>query len=272
MNRDEAKEYYARWSLFQQKQELAFKPKVRAALQSNIQAFVDYEHVNGLKSALDNIDTIVSAQPISDVLTKLYLTVGGRQYRFIEQQIKRDSAKKIGPTMGYNTQMTTDILNYLKKHILSKAVFRVTKTQKDAIREAISKGVERGLGTDEIVRSIENSPYVDWHAQLVVRTETVRAANAAGQMAADRTPFILDKQWISAHDSRTRRPPGSAFDHYDLHLQIVPYDRPFFSGGEELEYPGDPAGSAGNVINCRCTVAYLPRRDENGFVMRKPGS
>ena len=27
--------------------------------------------------------------------------------------------------------------------------------------------------------------------------------------------------------------------------------------GEQLAYPGDPSGSAGNVINCRCTIAIL---------------
>ena len=27
---------------------------------------------------------------------------------------------------------------------------------------------------------------------------------------------------------------------------------------------GDPKGSAGNVINCRCSVAVVPKRDDNG--------
>ena len=28
------------------------------------------------------------------------------------------------------------------------------------------------------------------------------------------------------------------------------------SGGELLKYPGDPRGSAGNTINCRCAAIY----------------
>ena len=31
-----------------------------------------------------------------------------------------------------------------------------------------------------------------------------------------------------------------------------------------MMYPGDPNGSAGNVCNCRCTVAFVPMRDANG--------
>jgi len=34
-------------------------------------------------------------------------------------------------------------------------------------------------------------------------------------------------------------------------------DQPFIVDGESLDYPGDPSGSAANVINCRCGVSYL---------------
>jgi hypothetical protein len=37
----------------------------------------------------------------------------------------------------------------------------------------------------------------------------------------------------------------------------VPIDEPFIVSGEELMYPGDPSGSAGNVINCRCAIGYV---------------
>jgi hypothetical protein len=35
----------------------------------------------------------------------------------------------------------------------------------------------------------------------------------------------------------------------------------FEVGGESLLYPGDPGGDGGNVINCRCTVAFLTPQD-----------
>jgi hypothetical protein len=34
-------------------------------------------------------------------------------------------------------------------------------------------------------------------------------------------------------------------------------DQAFEVGGEMLMYPGDPAGSAGNVINCRCAISHV---------------
>jgi uncharacterized protein with gpF-like domain len=57
----------------------------------------------------------------------------------------------------------------------------------------------------------------------------------------------MERRWMAALDDRTRDAHGSADG------QIVKVDKPFNVGGEELMYPGDPAGSAENVINCRCT-------------------
>jgi hypothetical protein len=47
----------------------------------------------------------------------------------------------------------------------------------------------------------------------------------------------------------------------------VPLDKPFNVGGEKLMFAGDPKGSAGNVINCRCSIAQVVRRDSNGNIM-----
>jgi len=44
----------------------------------------------------------------------------------------------------------------------------------------------------------------------------------------------------------------------------VGYNEKFNVSGQEMEYPGDPNASAGNVVNCRCTVAVVPKRDSNG--------
>jgi len=43
----------------------------------------------------------------------------------------------------------------------------------------------------------------------------------------------------------------------------------FNVSGEQLEYPGDQQnGSAGNIINCRCTVAQRVKRDADGNIIR----
>jgi hypothetical protein len=35
------------------------------------------------------------------------------------------------------------------------------------------------------------------------------------------------------------------------------------------DMPGDPKAPKGFLINCRCTVAYVPSRDANGRLIMK---
>jgi len=58
------------------------------------------------------------------------------------------------------------------------------------------------------------------------------------------------KEWLATQDDKVRDAHAAADG------QKVPIDESFDVGGEQLEYPGDVAGSPENVINCRCT--WLP--------------
>jgi len=49
-------------------------------------------------------------------------------------------------------------------------------------------------------------------------------------------------------------------DHREIDGQTVGlHERFILPDGEELYYPGDPAGSAGAIINCRCVAVHLVR-------------
>ena len=53
--------------------------------------------------------------------------------------------------------------------------------------------------------------------------------------------------WNTVGDDRVRDAHAD-----DGEGQTVPAGQPFLVGGEELMYPGDPAGSDWNIMNCRC--------------------
>jgi uncharacterized protein with gpF-like domain len=67
----------------------------------------------------------------------------------------------------------------------------------------------------------------------------------------------MRKEWVSAQDERTRTSPPDEFDHIEADGQVVDMNEAFTVGGEQMMFPGDPGGSAGNIINCRCAVVYL---------------
>lgn len=269
MTPKERRAYYRTWNAFQIKQEKYWYPKILKVFQDWDKAFVDYMLENGVTAAAASIDSIITIQPIMEVLQRLYVSVGLKRARIVRQQIKRDSQKKALPTMGVNERLTQLIIQYFEDNLLNKAVIQINATHKKRVLNTLSKGIAEGWSVNQMAREIIGNQYNRHHSKVVVRTETVRAANAAAELEAQQSELMLDKEWVSAHDDRVRRPPNSTFDHWDLDGQVVPGDRPFFSGGEELQFPGDPNGSAGNVIQCRCTVAYIARRDANGRLIRR---
>ncbi len=90
----------------------------------------------------------------------------------------------------------------------------------------------------------------------IARTEVVGALNAGANAAYNRSPVVGQKKWLTARDDRVRRirRPTDRFDHVAADGQIVNKEDPFVVGGEPLMHPGDPNGSPGNIIRCRCTI------------------
>jgi uncharacterized protein with gpF-like domain len=146
------------------------------------------------------------------------------------------------------------------------------------MNDIVTKGINEGLSIEEIVKllkSDEQLSYSAFRARRIARTEVMRASNIGAMKGAEAHDFEVDKQWISARDSRTRRIPEDTFDHVALDGVIVGYDEPFTSVGKEGQpvsamQPGDITAPAGFTINCRCAVGFIPKRDRNGRLILKP--
>ena len=130
------------------------------------------------------------------------------------------------------------------------------------VKKAILKGIADGLGVDSIARRIRevnglegNSKRAIRRARTIARTETHNAATAANHAVARTMSIPLRKMWVSVSDSRTR----SA--HWEANRTKVDMEEKFLVGGELLDRPGDPLGSARNVINCRCACLYVSDED-----------
>jgi hypothetical protein len=95
----------------------------------------------------------------------------------------------------------------------------------------------------------------DYQARRIVRTEATNAANYATEQAAlNLFPGAdMTKTWKSGYDARVRDA------HRAANGQVVPFNSKFSVGGESLQRPGDPSASAGNRINCRCSMIVLPK-------------
>lgn len=75
--------------------------------------------------------------------------------------------------------------------------------------------------------------------------------NAAVIQAAALSEDVLDKTWIATLDGKTRD------SHFAADGQRTPLAGTFTVGTAALRFPGDPAGPASEVRNCRCRVGVL---------------
>ena len=139
---------------------------------------------------------------------------------------------------------------------------QVTDTTYSAIQQALADGVANGASIDDLARDVQQVFDVasSSRAKTIARTEVISASNGSASLAAAQLPsdVAAAQEWISTRDERTRD------DHADADGQVVAMGATFDVGGEALLYPGDPGGDGGNVINCRCTVAFLTPKDMEG--------
>jgi hypothetical protein len=115
-------------------------------------------------------------------------------------------------------------------------------------RVAVEEGIKEGWGIEKIARTIRNaeSEMDLWKALRIARTEVVAASNEGVKVGAEDLPGNKEKVWVSTFDERSRP------EHMEMDGVSVAWNENFTVDGESLEFPGDPKGSPGNIINCRC--------------------
>jgi uncharacterized protein with gpF-like domain len=161
------------------------------------------------------------------------------------------------------------MLTYLERKGLDQISAEITQTTRNQIQQYLLKSVEEGLTLQETIKVLRGAGITDYRAEMIARTETGRAANIGSMVGTAATGLVTMKEWIAARDNRTRRVPRDKFDHYHMDGIKVAFDEKFNvktknGGFEPMLHPCDPSGSAGDVINCRCTLGYEAVRGEDG--------
>ena len=161
------------------------------------------------------------------------------------------------------TEVTDRMMQEWMATIGARKITQITDTTKEDIRRTVEAGIRDGLSERDIAKRIrEIAPTKSAsRAQTIARTEVHAASQASAQEVADQSGVSMVRVWVSSQGERTRTfEEGAQFDHVIPDGQQrgmnEPFDIPGVNGDEQLMYPGDPAGSAGNVINCRCAVAF----------------
>lgn len=159
-------------------------------------------------------------------------------------------------------------LRDLQASYLENVRNRMVRTPDTVFRE-IAKDINLGMADGEGIKDLRKRVQVfldgnldDWkgRAETVARTEATGAYNgashAASEFRAELHGVELEKVWVATMDSRTRK------THFAADGQRRRMNERFKVGRANLRYPGDPAGPAGEIINCRCSMLELEPDDE----------
>ena len=171
--------------------------------------------------------------------------------------IVADGANLAGSHLGYRGRPVTDaplVINAIAqaRNYLVAIPDEVADLVFAAIITATNAGEDQAAVAARIDDILTLTGSVNWpyRAQRITRTETTRAWNAGKlalgvqMQAADQIRLV--KTWRSL-DNPTTRPAHALADG-----QTQPLAMPFIVDSEYLMYPGDPAGSPHNIIDCRC--------------------
>lgn len=235
MTPSEQKDFWLKFHRFQMRYELMYVPRINRVLREQVKMYTDTGQI-----------TDVHSGRMYEVLLDLWETTGTAwAYN------TRVRVHKAGGQMGFSERIVSFIRQYFSVDLLNDAE-NITQTTIRLIREVLSDAALEGWSFDEIVRKLVAPDFTATRARLIARTETVGAANAGSLVNANATGLPLNKIWIAAKDNRTRP------HHREVDQVTIPKDQLFKVGESLMEYPGDKAGSAEEVCNCRCCIAFIP--------------
>lgn len=263
MTASEQNKYWYKWHKFQQRSEKAFTTKFTKALQEQVRAYIKTQDLMS-----------IPVFPIYDTLIKLYLTVGPAWAREVRVDAYKADDNLPKGQIGFNDRIVELMRNYFGVDLLNDANLMTTYSRQ-VIQSVLSKAAETGASFDEIVKQLlQNPEFNAMRARRIARTETVTAANGAAIIYANASGNEMEKIWIAVKDNRTRH------DHRQVDGSLLPIDQPFTLvnaklGEIQMMQPGvrrQPNGldvPAGEVVNCRCTVAFRAKRDSRGNIVRR---
>lgn len=140
----------------------------------------------------------------------------------------------------------------------AQAATETAGTTKSDIQKAITtaqqseEAIPRTKLVSDILKVRGLSAY---RSDVIARTEVGMAASyasveSARKVSAD-SGVQFKKKWVPALDERTR------VSHAVMASSpAIGMGEKFIVNGERLDRPRDPAGSAGNIIQCRCALVY----------------
>ncbi len=125
----------------------------------------------------------------------------------------------------------------------------VNKVTQRQVASQLKLGLDAGEGLNDLTKRIQTVLGSNRARALrIARTQTGGAVSS-GRHFGMKAAGVELKTWLTSGDLEVRDAHKTASEKY---AEGITLDLPFMVDNEPLMYPGDPSGSAANIINCRC--------------------
>jgi len=229
----------------------AMKPVIMRAFEDQIQPLYD-------KIILVSDIRDLEIPPLNDGAIELGYQ---RIYQVTAADYAKRKRKQLRKSLKGDDEIFEDlILDHIRVYLrdqLGTEIKAVGSTSVKLIQQLLNQLIpdimDSGVGGGSAQTMLRDRIKSEWHemkyyrTERLVRTEINRASNWGALEGTKSIGAEMWKVWLSAFANESR-PEHMAADGQRVDL----YDA-FEVGGEQLQYPCDPAGSAGMTINCLCS-------------------
>jgi uncharacterized protein with gpF-like domain len=228
---------------------------------SIVKRYYKSEYNKGIDSFISegqtNFQLLFDSKDLLKIYRELYSDIGMRFAKWYANNYQKYLTKNLDPTQ---LDIWQNSFASFGSAVGAQRVTLVSGTAKNNLiritQQLMSDPEFMTLGAVERGRILKNqfNIYSQYQSERLVRTEATAAANFATMESAT-TIFPkeqMQKEWIASFDDRTRS------THSEADGQIVMANDTFFVGGSQMMFPGDPSAPAAEVVNCRCSIAYIP--------------
>jgi len=150
-------------------------------------------------------------------------------------------------------EITPEIRRMLEDLVLNSGT-EISKITLKKIERMIERAMQESWTvedlTQEIYAKLEDLSVT--RSRLISRTEMAKVENWGQLEGYKQAEYVEHKGWLCAFVPDSRESHKIADSEYSNNP--IPLEEPFRVDGEFIQYPGDPAGSAGNVCNCLCST------------------
>ena len=168
---------------------------------------------------------------------------------------------------GGTINITTEFASQYLVEYGGQLIEGINETTRTALMDELSTGYDAGEGIKELSERVQRvfKDATDVRAELIARTESIKASNAASVEAYRQSGVVESKEWLAERDNRT-----CPFCE-DLDGKTASLDTNFFNEGDELTVDGKTLsfdnGDVGEPPahgNCRCTtIPVLITNEDN---------